>query len=101
MKINRACRYEPDPNREQRVRLAKNAGAAGFACNWGVARVWNFPSRLARARTPPNSTGNFIGEKSQSSFEIRREVAPVETEGCRPTRPVPIDEAGTFLWRDI
>lgn len=38
MKINRAYRYELDPNREQRVLLAKHAGAARFAYNWGLAR---------------------------------------------------------------
>ncbi|MEX1336742.1 RNA-guided endonuclease InsQ/TnpB family protein, partial [Hydrogenibacillus schlegelii] len=38
MKIHRAYRYELDPNTEQRILLAKHAGAARFAYNWGLAR---------------------------------------------------------------
>jgi hypothetical protein len=51
VKINRAYRYELDPNREKQVLLAK-----------------------------------------------RREVTHVDIGGCR-LRPVPVDEAGTFLVR--
>ncbi|MBE3549788.1 MAG: IS200/IS605 family element transposase accessory protein TnpB [Brockia lithotrophica] len=38
MKIHRAYRYELDPNKEQRILLAKHAGAARFSYNWGLAR---------------------------------------------------------------
>ena len=38
MKIYKAYRYELDPNVEQRIHLAKHAGAARFAYNWGLAR---------------------------------------------------------------
>jgi putative transposase len=38
MKINCAYRYELDPNVQQRILLAKHAGAARFAYNWGLAR---------------------------------------------------------------
>jgi putative transposase len=38
MKVNRAYRYELDPNVQQRILLAKHAGAARFAYNWGLAR---------------------------------------------------------------
>ncbi|AEJ42019.1 RNA-guided endonuclease InsQ/TnpB family protein [Alicyclobacillus acidocaldarius] len=38
MKIHRAYRYELAPNRMQRSLLAKHAGAARFAYNWGLAR---------------------------------------------------------------
>lgn len=38
MKINRAYRYELKPNVKQRILLAKHAGAARFAYNWGLAR---------------------------------------------------------------
>ncbi len=38
MQINQAYRYELDPNKEQRLLLAKHAGAARFAYNWGLAR---------------------------------------------------------------
>jgi len=38
MKTHRAYWYELDPNKEQRILLAKHAGAARFAYNWGLAR---------------------------------------------------------------
>ncbi|MCL6444897.1 MAG: transposase [Alicyclobacillus sp.] len=38
MKVHRAYRVELHPNRNQRVLLAKHAGAARFAYNWGLAR---------------------------------------------------------------
>ncbi len=38
MKINRAYRYELKPNADQRILLAKHAGCARFAYNWGLAR---------------------------------------------------------------
>jgi len=38
MKTHRAYRYELDPNKEQRILLAKHAEAARFAYNWGLAR---------------------------------------------------------------
>ena len=36
MKINRAYRYEIKPNIQMRILLAKHAGAARFAYNWGL-----------------------------------------------------------------
>lgn len=38
MKINRAYRYELKLNTTQRILLAKHAGCARFAYNWGLAR---------------------------------------------------------------
>ena len=38
MLINRAFRYELKPNIKQRMSLAKHAGAARFAYNWGLAQ---------------------------------------------------------------
>lgn len=38
MLINLAYRYELDPNKKQRTLLAKHAGAARFAYNWGLSR---------------------------------------------------------------
>lgn len=36
MKINCTFRYELKPNISQRILLAKHAGAARFAFNWGL-----------------------------------------------------------------
>jgi putative transposase len=38
MKRNRAFRYELKPNSTQKILLAKHAGAARFAYNWGLAQ---------------------------------------------------------------
>jgi len=38
MLVKQAFRYELDPNVQQRILLAKHAGAARFAYNWGLAR---------------------------------------------------------------
>ena len=37
MELNRAYRYELEPNVSQRILLAKHEGAARFAYNWGLA----------------------------------------------------------------
>jgi transposase len=36
VKVKQASRYEPNPNVLQRILLAKHAGAAWFAYNWGL-----------------------------------------------------------------
>jgi putative transposase len=38
MKRNRAFRYELKPNVNQKILLAKHAGASRFAYNWGLAQ---------------------------------------------------------------
>ena len=52
MRVHKAYRYELDPNAEQRVLLAKSAGAARFAYNWGLARrkqAWQEEHRTLHA----------------------------------------------------
>jgi putative transposase len=39
MKVTQAYRFALDPNNAQRAALARHAGAARFAFNWGLARV--------------------------------------------------------------
>lgn len=38
MLVNQAYRYELDPNKDQRILLAKHAGCSRFAYNWGLGR---------------------------------------------------------------
>jgi len=38
LKVLQAFRFELDPNRAQRVALAKHVGVARFAYNWGLQR---------------------------------------------------------------
>ncbi|MBE3574678.1 MAG: IS200/IS605 family element transposase accessory protein TnpB [Firmicutes bacterium] len=49
MKMNRAYRYELDPNVQQRILLAKHAGAARFAYNWGLARRIEFYQQTGKS----------------------------------------------------
>lgn len=37
--IRQAFRYELDPNKVQRTALAKHAGTARYAYNWGLAEI--------------------------------------------------------------
>ncbi len=52
MRINRAHRYELDPNVVQFTLLAKHAGVARFAYNWGLARriaLWEQEKKCTNA----------------------------------------------------
>ena len=52
MLINRAYRYELDPNTHERILLAKHAGTARFAYNWGLARriaLWESEKKSTNA----------------------------------------------------
>lgn len=49
MLIHRAYCYELDPNQNQQTLLAKHAGAARFAYNWGLAKrieLWEKEKRV-------------------------------------------------------
>ena len=51
MKVQQAFRYEVDPTAGQRVVLAKHAGTARFAWNWGLAeRIRRYQANEGRAR---------------------------------------------------
>jgi len=51
MKVNQAFRYELKPNVEQRILLAKHAGTARFAYNWGLAeRIKLFETKEGKDR---------------------------------------------------
>lgn len=65
MKVNRAYKYELDPNRGQLILLAKHAGTARFAYNWGLARKKEVVERL-------RETG--IKEKVPTAIDLDREI---------------------------
>jgi putative transposase len=53
LKVNQAFRYELKPNIEQRILLAKHAGAARFAYNWGLQqRIHLFETLEEKSRFP-------------------------------------------------
>ncbi|QZA33359.1 helix-turn-helix domain-containing protein [Hydrogenibacillus sp. N12] len=73
MKIHRAYRYELDPNAQQRILLAKHAGAARFAYNWGLARWEEIDENEGR---------------SPNAIELHRRAAPDRRRAPeRETRP--------------
>jgi transposase len=49
VKVNRAYRYELDPNAQQRILLAKHAGAARFAYNWGLQQRIELYQRTSKS----------------------------------------------------
>lgn len=72
--IYRAYLYELDPNREQRILLAKHAGAARFAYNWGLARrisLWEQEKR----RTDAVEQHREINALKETSFPWMYEVS--------------------------
>lgn len=58
MKINRAYRYELKLNTVQRILLAKHAGCARFAYNWGLAAGSNDTKRKRNPPMPWNNIGS-------------------------------------------
>ncbi|MCK5151401.1 MAG: helix-turn-helix domain-containing protein, partial [Candidatus Thorarchaeota archaeon] len=51
MLINKAYRYELDPNNSQRTSLLQHTGVARFAYNWGLAqRIQLFETNQGLAR---------------------------------------------------
>lgn len=59
MLTHQAYRYELKPNNKQRTLLAKHAGAARFAYNWGLAGLHNASKNTKKHKnqaTPPYNT---------------------------------------------
>jgi putative transposase len=67
MKVHQAYRYELDPNVVQRILLAKHAGAARFAYNWGLGK------RIERFETKEGK------EKFTSAMEQHKELNVLKT----------------------
>jgi putative transposase len=67
VKVHQAYCYELDPNVAQRILLAKHAGAARFAYNWGLAR------RIERFETREGK------EKFTSAMEQHKDLNVLKT----------------------
>lgn len=78
MLINRAYRYELDPNKEQRILLAKHAGAARFAYNWGLAR------RIALYEQEKKSTNAIAQHKELNALKKTAFPWMYEVSKCAP-----------------
>ena len=78
MLINRAYRYELDPNVQQRILLAKHAGAARFAYNWGLAR------RIALYDESKQSTNAIAQHKELNALKKTEFPWMYEVSKCAP-----------------
>ena len=78
MKINLACRYELKPNCSQRVLLAKHAGSARFAFNWGLAQ------RIALYEESKKSTNAIEQHRLLNSLKASEYQWMYEVSKCAP-----------------
>jgi putative transposase len=78
VKVNRAYRYELDPNVLQRILLAKHAGAARFAYNWGLQQRIELDQRTGK-------TTNAI-EQHRELNRLKKTAYPwmYEVSKCAP-----------------
>lgn len=78
MKINCAYRYELKPNVEQRILLAKHAGASRFAYNWGLNQ------RIALYESSKKSTNAIAQHKELNCLKQDKFPWMYEVSKCAP-----------------
>ena len=78
MLINRAFRYELKPNVAQRVLLAKHAGSARFAYNWGLA------ARIEKYEKDGTSTNAIEQHRLLNSLKETQFPWMYEVSKCAP-----------------
>lgn len=78
MKRNRAFRYELKPNASQKALLAKHAGAARFAYNWGLAQ------RIQQYEKDKTSTNAIEQHKLLNSLKSTQFLWMYEVSKCAP-----------------
>ncbi|MDA8344260.1 MAG: IS607 family element RNA-guided endonuclease TnpB [Thermaerobacter sp.] len=94
MLVHQAYRYELDPTASQRVLLAKHAGTARFAFNWGLALC---KARLEHGEPVPHSA-----ELHRIWNGFKRESAPwwAEVSKCSPQEALrDLDRSFGNFWR--
>lgn len=97
MIVTQAFRYELDPNNVQRTLLAKHAGAARFAWNWGLARrIERFEKHEGRAKlTSAVEQHRELNALKQTEFPWMYEVSK-----CAPQEALrDLDRAFRDFWR--
>jgi len=78
--INRAYLYELDPKIQQLILLAKHAGAARFACKWGLARLLEFCDPYLRLAREPSEALMIKGQLNEGALP---KVGRVPTKSAR------------------
>mgnify|MGYP000106112727 CR=1 FL=1 len=93
MRVKQAFRFEIDPNRGQRVALAKHVGAARFAYNWGLQRCL---AALTQGQPLPTAV-----QLHRERNRWKRENAPwwVEVSKCAPQEALRDLERAFHKWR--
>ncbi|MFX0079169.1 MAG: RNA-guided endonuclease InsQ/TnpB family protein [Candidatus Hermodarchaeota archaeon] len=95
MRIHRGYRYELDPNNRQRTLLAKHAGCARFAYNWGLEqRIRLFYQQRGRF-TNAIQQYRELSQLKKTQFTWMREVSK-----CAPQEALrDLDKAFENFWR--
>lgn len=83
MKRRQAYRFELDPNNAQRTALAKHAGAARFAYNWGLQEIKGILEARARGSDQKVPTAFDLG-KQWNEWKREHVAWWVEVSKCAP-----------------
>ncbi len=96
MKIKRAFRYELKPNVQQRILLAKHAGAARFAYNWGLQK------RIDLFKQERKSTNAIEQHRLLNSLKTTEFPWMYEVSKCAPQEALrDLDSAFQNFFRGI
>ena len=96
MKINKAYRYELKPNVQQRMLLAKHAGAARFTFNWGLQK------RIDLYNQEKKSTNAIEQHRQLNSLKAAEFPWMYELSKCAPQEALrDLDKAFRHFYRGI
>jgi putative transposase len=97
MQVTQAYRYELKPDERQRVLLAKHAGCARFAWNWGLARrIKQFEQNEGAARF----TNAFAQHRELNRLKATEFPWMYELSKCAPQEALrDLDRAFRHFWR--
>ena len=96
MKIRKAYRYELKPNVQQRILLAKHAGVARFAYNWGLQR------RIDMYEKDKTSTNAIAQHRELNSKKTEEFPWMYEVSKCAPQEALrDLDKAFHNFFRGI
>ena len=96
MIVNRAYRYELNPNAKQRTLLAKHAGVARFTFNWGLAR------RVEQYERDKTSTNAIVQHRELNALKKTDFPWMYEVSKCAPQEALrDLDKAFKNFFRGL
>lgn len=96
MKINKAYRYEIKPNVQERIQLAKHAGSARFAYNWGLQQ------RIDLYEKDKKSTNAIEQHRRLNSLKKQEFSWMYEVSKCAPQEALrDLDRAFKHFYRGL